>query len=177
MLNRLYATAMCYPHPISDFRWMTEEEILNYNVYEGGDLNNSHGYFLEVDLEYPENLHLSHNSFPLAPETVDITFDDLSPYSKRCLKALGRGVKYNSRKLTATFRPRKKYLVHGANLKFYTEKGLILTKIHRGITFRQQRFLEPFITLCQKKRMGAATKIESTMWKLVCNCVYGKVRR
>ena len=28
------------------------------------------GYFLEVDLEYPEELHEFHNDFPLAPEKL-----------------------------------------------------------------------------------------------------------
>ena len=29
------------------------------------------GYFLEVDLEYPEELHELHNDFPLAPEKLN----------------------------------------------------------------------------------------------------------
>ena len=36
------------------------------------------GYILEVDLEYPEALHASHN-YPLAPETLKISNDMLSP--------------------------------------------------------------------------------------------------
>lgn len=40
------------------------------------------GYILEVDLDYPEKLHESHNSFPLAPEHLNITQDILSPYAK-----------------------------------------------------------------------------------------------
>ena len=38
-----------------------------------------------VDLTYPKYLHKRHNSFPLAPETIEITYDMLSPYSRRCI--------------------------------------------------------------------------------------------
>ena len=34
--------------------------------------NSLHGYFLEVDLEYPENLHDDHRDYPMAPENHHI---------------------------------------------------------------------------------------------------------
>ena len=37
-------------------------------------------YFLEVDLEYPEELHELHNDFPLAPEKIAVSSDMLSNY-------------------------------------------------------------------------------------------------
>ena len=40
------------------------------------------GYILQVDLEYPEDLHRAHGSFPLAPEKLNISADMLSPYAK-----------------------------------------------------------------------------------------------
>ena len=40
------------------------------------------GYFLEVDLEYPEELHELHNDFPLAPEKRTVNSDMLSKYGK-----------------------------------------------------------------------------------------------
>ena len=36
------------------------------------------GYFLEVDLEYPEELHELHNDSPLAPEKLAVSSDMLS---------------------------------------------------------------------------------------------------
>ena len=38
------------------------------------------GYFLEVDLECPEELHELHNDFPLAPEQFAVSNDLLSKY-------------------------------------------------------------------------------------------------
>ena len=47
--------------------------------------NNLYGYILEVDLEYPDELHNLHNDCPLAAEKLEITYDMLSNYSKKLL--------------------------------------------------------------------------------------------
>ena len=38
------------------------------------------GYFLEVDLKYPSELHELHNDYPLAPEKLRISSNVLSSY-------------------------------------------------------------------------------------------------
>ena len=40
------------------------------------------GYFLEADLEYPDELHELHNDFPLAPEKLAVSSDMLPKPSK-----------------------------------------------------------------------------------------------
>ena len=44
------------------------------------------GYFIECDLEYPEELHDLHNDYPLAPEKLIVEDDWLSPYCKQLKK-------------------------------------------------------------------------------------------
>ncbi len=174
--NNLYGYAMSAPLPQRDFRWMTAEELREFDPSRDVRLEDGPGYILEVDLDYPPELHLPHNSFPLAPVTMDIDYSHLSPYSRSCLEAMGQDPRrYKARKLTSTFEPRRKYLVHGLNLALYLRHGLKLRRIHRGITFHQARYLEPFITGCTRKRAAARTKTEADMYKLFCNATYGKV--
>ena len=41
------------------------------------------GYFLEVDLEHPGELHELHNDYPLSQEKLVVTNDMLSKYCKK----------------------------------------------------------------------------------------------
>jgi len=50
------------------------------------------GWILEVDLEYPEELHKSHNSYPLAPLKKAIGFEQMSGYQKKNVEQSGAGL-------------------------------------------------------------------------------------
>ena len=51
--------------------------------------NSSTGYILNIDLEYPDELHVLHNDYPLAPEKLAIPYDMLSDYCKKLLISIG----------------------------------------------------------------------------------------
>ena len=86
--NNLYGWAMGLPLPIRGFKWKselsTEEEIL------GMKENAKKGCILEVDLEYPAELHEEHNSYPLAPEKKAVKKEWMSDYQKGLMKEIGR---------------------------------------------------------------------------------------
>ena len=70
-MNNLYGCAMSQYLPISNFKLVKnihkiEEKLMNIKN------NCSDGYVLEVDLEYPQELHDIHNDYPLAPEKINI---------------------------------------------------------------------------------------------------------
>ena len=76
--NNLYGWAMSLPLPKKRFHWKrvmpTEEQIMKMKW------NLKKGWILEVDLEYPEELHYAHNDYPLAPEKKAINSEQMSEY-------------------------------------------------------------------------------------------------
>ena len=61
--NNLYGWAMSQKLPFRGFSWMSEKQLSNWK---------KHPCILEVDLEYPHDLHDLHNDYPLAPESLKV---------------------------------------------------------------------------------------------------------
>ena len=57
--NNLYGYAMSQPLPTGGFKWMTKAQLRRWEKIP---------CVLEVDLEYPKELHDLHNDYPLAPQ-------------------------------------------------------------------------------------------------------------
>ena len=90
-VNGLYSWTMSKPLPTSGFEWMTDDEIDDWKHLR---------CILDVDLEFPEELHNHHNDYPLAPERVKMG---------------------NVEKLIPNFNNKTYYVVHYEHLKFYTK--------------------------------------------------------
>ena len=58
----------------------TDKQIAKLDLAKYHD-DSDKGLILEVDLEYPEELHELHNDYPLASEKVKVTENILSDYS------------------------------------------------------------------------------------------------
>ena len=135
---------MTKPLPVGDFEWMNDEELEDWK---------SHPCILEVDLEYPEELHDLHNEYPLAPEKLK----------------MGK-----VEKLIPNLRDKEKYVIHHENLKLYEKLGLKLKKIHKGIKFKEENFMEKYIDFNNEKRTKAKNEFEKNFYKLLNNAVFGK---
>ena len=73
------------------------------------------GYFLEVDLEYPNELHELHNDYPLAPEKLAVSNDMLWTYCKNIADKYDIKVG-NVKKLIPNLGDKTKYVLHYRNL-------------------------------------------------------------
>ena len=74
--NNLYGWAMSQYLPTGNFRWMSEREIKKIDPGKYG-ADSKKGLILEVDLEYPQELHDLHNDYPVCPEKVRVSNDML----------------------------------------------------------------------------------------------------
>ena len=156
--NNLYGWAMSQNLPTHGFKWMKDitvekvDEILdkiNCSMSNTG----KKGYIFEVDLEYPSHLWDEHNDYPLAPELMKVN-----------------GVE----KLICHFKTRKNYVIHYRALRQCLELGMKITAVHRGISFYQSPWMEPYIRKNTELRKTAANSFEKDFFKLMNNSVFGK---
>ena len=143
--NNLYGVAMSMKLPTHGFKWMTEEELSCWESYP---------CILEVDLDYPKELHDLHNDYPLAPERI------------MC--------KNNVEKLIPNLYNKERYVLHYENLKQYMKLGLQLKKIHRGIRFEESEWLKPYVDMNTGLKAKAKNKFDKDFFKLMNNSVFGK---
>ena len=170
--NNLYGKAMVQSLPVSDFKWVEEKDVQSFDVMSVEDDADT-GYFLEVDLGYPEQLHDLHSDYPLAPEKMLISHEMLSPYQQQLKEDLGYKPS-KVEKLLPNLWDKEKYVLHYRNLKFYLTQGLKLKKIHRALQFKQCPWLKPYIEHNTQLRAAAKNEFEKDFFKLLNNSVFGK---
>ena len=66
--NNLYGWVMSQKLPINGFKWVEDLSEFNESFIKNYDENHDRGYFLEVNVEYPENLFNSHKDLPFLAE-------------------------------------------------------------------------------------------------------------
>ena len=151
---------------------MTDKEInkVDLGKYKA---DGKKGLILEVDLEYPQELHDSHNDYPLAPEKAKVSKDMLSRYFRKIAE------KYNIsigqvNKLIPTLRDKKEYVLHYQNLQLYLNLGLKIKKVHRVLEFDQSPWLKKYIAFNTEKRKHAKNSFEKDLFKLMNNSAFSK---
>ena len=115
--NNLYGWVMSQKLPVDSFKWIEIDDLLKFdeNFIKNYDENSDKGYTLEVDIEYPKNLHKLHSDLPFLPERMTIN---------KCTK------------LVCTVQDKENYVGHIRALKQALNYGLILKKVHGVSEFR-----------------------------------------
>ena len=142
-MNNLYGCAMSQYLPYANFKWVKNIDKIKQKLMNIKS-NSSTGYILEVDLEYPQELHDIHNDYPLAPEKINIPKEWLSKY---CLKIANTHniTTGKVKKLVPNLMEKNNYVIHFRNLQQCLELGMKLKQIHRILKFKQKDWMKPYI--------------------------------
>ena len=122
---------------------------------------------MEVDPEYPSELHKMHNDYPLAPVKLAISQNILLKY---CINIESEyGIKIAGvNKLVPNLNNKSKYVLHYRNLQLYLSLGMKLTKVHKIIKFKQSDWLKKHILFNKDERRNATNSFEKD-FKLINN--------
>jgi hypothetical protein len=125
---------------------------------------------LTVDIEYPKEIHDLHNEYPLCPEKIIIKDSMLSPFimdikNKMELK------EDTCPKLVPNLMNKTEYSVDYRYLQFCIRQGLVVTKIHKVMTYRQKPWMSSYINFNTSE---VESKSGKDMFKLMNNSAYGK---
>lgn len=160
-IKSAYGYSMKQYLPYSDYEFIDVSEVhvypytLSHTIRYIAD-DSPVGYFFEVDLRPPPNIHWQnrHSDLPLAPEWS----------SKNTAKKM----------LIASLEPKLNYVVHFRLLKFYLKRGMILDKVHKVLRFTQRPWLKPYIEKQELLRDSATSPEMEQAIKLMTNSVFGK---
>ena len=165
--DNLYGHSMSQYLPYDEIKFDNNIELEDIlNTPDDSDI----GYFIEVDLTYPNNIKEKTKNFPFAPMNKKINPDNFNDY----MKEIKPDTYIQSSKLICDWSDKKNYLIHYRMLKFYIRYGMIIDKVHNTISFKQSKWLEKYISFNTQKRNKAKNDFEKDFYKLLNNAFYGK---
>ena len=154
-INNLYGYALSQKLPCAEFEMITDEVALEHIINNLPDENAEIGYYLDVDLHVPEELHNKFAELPPAP-----------------IKQCPPGNK--TEKLLLTLEDKHNYKIHYILLKFYIQLGVQVTKVHRACKFKQDYIFSDYIAHNTARRAAATHKFQKKFYKLKNNSLFGK---
>ncbi|XP_065354938.1 uncharacterized protein LOC135949335 [Calliphora vicina] len=147
--NNLYDWAMSQALPVGDFKWLSNVE--NFSLDSIPNDSNT-GYILEVDLEYPKEIHDKHNSLPFCSD-------------------MKTPPQATEKKLVLDLNHKSEYVIYYKNLQQCLKHGLKLKKIHRILKFKQKDWLKKFISLKDATNLNSFGKY---VYKILNYAVYDR---
>ena len=96
--------------PYGGFEWVDNIDHFTEDYIKNLADDGSEGYFIEADLEYPEELHDAHDSYPLGPEKIKVKPNMLSSHQQKLAEKLN--LKMGGEKVCLTLNDKKKYTCH-----------------------------------------------------------------
>jgi len=142
---------MEYLMPISDYKMVAP----NLHDWVTVDIYGEMGYFLEVDLFFPQECHDYLNCLPPVCERKK---------PPGCTTA----------RLINDLTPKLNYVISLAQFQIVLKVGGVCTKIHQVLQFKQSNYMRSYIEIVSQWRRDARSTYESNFYKLSLNSLYGK---
>ena len=119
--------------------------------------NSLHGYILEGDLGYPNELHELHNDYPLVSKKLNHGM-----FSKYCSDISDEcGIKVGGiNKLVTSLAKKGRYVLHYRNLKLYLTLKMTLVSVYKILEFKKSEWLKKYIDFNTNKRKSAVNSYE-----------------
>ena len=136
------------------------------------------GFFVQVDIDIPEELHDKLQYLPPAPCHTSVSTSSLPPHMQEMYRQrYGEGAQGStSEKLIASLLNKKDVVLHYSTAEMYARIGAKL-KIKKVLRFTQGRILENWIKKATMGRKAAALvgdELLVALYKLIINSVYGE---
>ena len=148
--NNLYGWAISQILPVDGFKWVKDISRLNkklnkkfIRLIKKYNEESDEEYILEVDIEYPKNLHDLHSDLPFLAGRMKI---------KKC------------NKFVFNLYDKNNYNIHIRALKQTLNHGLVLKKVYKVIQFNQKAWLAPYIDMNTKFRTEAKNEFEKKLF-------------
>ena len=139
--------------PVNNFDWIKGTSEFNEGFIKNYNEENDEGYFLEVEVQYPEKIHELHTDLPFLPERMKID---------------------NAENLVTNLNDKTECFIHIRNLKQALNHGLVLKKLHRIIKLKKKCRLKSYIDINTDLRKKAKNDFEKVFFKSMNNAAFGK---
>ena len=152
-MQTIYGWAMSQKLPVDGFKWKKYMLKFNEDFIKNYDEDSDKGYFFEVDIDYPKQLHDFHRNLPFLAETMKIN---------KC------------NKLVCNLYDKNHYVLHIGALKQALDHGIIFLKVPKVIQFNQEAWLKEYVDINTKLKKQVKNNFEKDFFKLMNNPVFGK---
>ena len=134
------------------------------------------GFCVEVDLEYPKEIHDLTDDYPLAPEHKVLKGNDYaaSVYLQEWMEEHEGEQPPHFEGLVGTLFDKEHYCVHWRILLWYLKMGMKVKKVYTVVKFEESAYLAPYVEKNISLRNQRTDAMGKMVYKLAGNALYGK---
>jgi len=173
-MNSEYPYCMIkYDLPYRNYRFLSEQELNDFDVSKLGQQQKGKGYILDVDIECDDAIQLATSLLPFAPHKINVEVQEMSDFQKDLLHEVQIKNVEGVERLLLTFFNKEHYVVHYKLLQYYLSKGLKVTQKNRIIEFQEGRIMAEHVQKLVKMRADCPFPSMAAALKILANALYG----